>query len=143
MKTQDVSADGNCFFRAISNFCLNKYVKESNEQTKLIKKLKKVIISYIIKNVDEIREFMPYKNIYEYEEKLMKNGFWGSAFEANILSQALKFNIIIFSEAMNFPVKYGNFKKNCFIYHTGSHYKNITNIDVCDKCQKIRKTLIE
>ncbi|CAD6261818.1 unnamed protein product [Miscanthus lutarioriparius] len=115
LKIVEVTADGNCFFRAMGDQL------EGNEEEHM--KYRAMVVEYIVKHREEFEPFIEDEVPFEeYCDSMLKDGTWAGHMELQAASLLTRRNICI--HMLNSPR---------WSYHHGEHYNSVRLRE--DPCQ--------
>mmetsp|Transcript_5461 Transcript_5461/g.5598 ORF Transcript_5461/g.5598 Transcript_5461/m.5598 type:complete len:457 (+) Transcript_5461:1-1371(+) len=121
MRILEVSGDGNCFFRSVSDQLEG---KEDNHPY-----YRSLAVDYIEANKDFIKFFIEDdKPVDKYIEDMKKDGTWGGNIEIYSLSMSLKVNFFIhlYNRPLYIVKNLDTPSRNVFLsYHDGMHYNSV------------------
>ncbi|XP_066344792.1 OVARIAN TUMOR DOMAIN-containing deubiquitinating enzyme 7-like isoform X2 [Miscanthus floridulus] len=131
LKIVEVTADGNCFFRAMGDQL------EGNEEEHM--KYRAMVVEYIVKHREEFEPFIEDEVPFEeYCDSMLKDGTWAGHMELQAASLLTRRNICI--HMLNSPRWYiNNFSGReatnmvHLSYHHGEHYNSVRLRE--DPCQ--------
>ncbi|PNT62103.1 hypothetical protein BRADI_5g25650v3 [Brachypodium distachyon] len=131
VKIVEVTADGNCFFRAMGDQL------EGDEEQHM--KYREMVVQYIVKHREEFEPFIEDEVPFdEYCDSMMKDGTWAGNMELQAASLVTRRNICI--HMLNSPRWYiNNFSGReatnmvHLSYHHGEHYNSVRLTE--DTCQ--------
>ena len=121
-----VSADGNCFFRAIAH--------QIEGDEKEHSRYREMVVEYIMQHREDFEPFIEDNvDFDEYCEGMKKSGTWAGHMEIQAASRVTRTNICIHSlrspklEIRNFENRHA--RTLHFSYHEGLHYNSVVPLD--------------